>query len=72
MGLGVEQGAIGRISEFSYPWTCKLTEGSRRCPKTLPRQTLAQMQGGRKPAVPRRCAALSGEAPLAPEAGGTA
>jgi hypothetical protein len=72
MELELELGEVGRIFELSYPWECKLTEGRRRCRKILPRQTLDEMQGGRHPAVPGRRAAVGGEAPLAPGAGGTA
>jgi hypothetical protein len=65
-------GEVGRIFEFSYPWKWKLTEGNRRCPKILPRQTLAQMRSGRHTAGPGRRAVRSRETPLAPGAGGTA
>ncbi|MBK1719182.1 restriction endonuclease subunit S, partial [Thiocystis violacea] len=33
---------FGRTLEISYPWKCKLTEGSERCSKILPRLTLDQ------------------------------
>ena len=65
-------GEIGRIFEFSYPWKWKLTEGSERCPKILPRQTLVQKRGGYHPAVAGRGTVRHREAPLAPGAGGTA
>ena len=68
----MELGEIGRIFELSYPWRCKLTEGRRRCPKILPRQTLVQKRGARHPVVPGCRAMRSREAPLAPGAGGTA
>ena len=63
-------GELGRISEFSYSWKCKLTEGSERCPKILPQETLAQMAGIRHPPVSGRQAAVHSEAPGAPGAGG--
>ena len=63
---------VGRIVEISYPWKCKLTEGRRRCPKILPRETLAQMGGGRHPAAPGGRAVRGHEAPLAAGAGGAA
>jgi len=63
-------GEVGRTSELSYPWKCKLTRGSQQCPKILPQLTLAQMPGVRHPAEPGRRAAVYGEAPHPLGAGG--
>ena len=65
-------GEIGRISEQSYPWKCKLNPGSERCPKILPRLTLAQRPGLRQSVLSGWRAAARDEAPHAPGAGGTA
>ena len=70
--LVIGLGEVGRISEHSYPWRCKLTEGWKRCPRILPRLTLAQRPGVRQSAVSGWRAVVRDEAPHAPGAGGTA
>ncbi|WP_338115160.1 M48 family metalloprotease [Thiocapsa imhoffii] len=42
---------FGRTREISYPWKCKLTEGSERCSKILPKFTLDQARARRYPDV---------------------
>ncbi len=42
---------FGRTLEISYPWKCKLTEGSERCSKILTKFTLDQARSRRYPDV---------------------
>ena len=50
-GLVTDVRGFGRTLEISYPWKCKLTEGSERCSKILPRLTLDQARALRYPAI---------------------
>ena len=50
-GLVIDQRGFGRTLETSYPWKCKLTEGSEGCTKILPRLALDQGQALRYPDV---------------------
>ena len=72
MRLVIGIGEVGRISEHSYPWRCKLTEGWKRCPRILPRLTLVQRPGVRQSAVSGWRAVVRDEAPHTPGASGTA
>lgn len=38
-GLVIDVRGFGRTLEISFPWKCKLTEGSERCSKILPEFT---------------------------------
>ena len=42
---------FGRTLEISYSWKCKLTEGSERCLKVLPRLTVDQARARRDPGI---------------------